>query len=107
MDMNKGIIRENIEYDILLERRPHAKEKLDEIVDLMNITVCATVKTIRIGNDVYDANVVKERLLNLNSSHIEYLLDVMNNNTEKIWNIKQYMLTVLFNAPSMMNNYSR
>ena len=39
-------------------------------------------------------------VLKLDSSHIEFVLDCMQENTTKVRNIKQYLKAVLFNAPS-------
>jgi len=33
------------------------------------------------------------------------VLDCLNKNTTEVRNIKQYLLTTLFNAPSTMDNY--
>ena len=44
-------------------------------------TVCSRRETIRIAGDDYPAEVVKSRFLKLNSSHIEYVLDRMRENT--------------------------
>ena len=43
--------------------------------------------------------------MKLNSSHIEFVMDCMRENTTKIRNIKQYLRAVLFNAPSTIDNY--
>ena len=68
-------------------------------------TVCTKRKTIRIAGDDYPAELVKARFMKLDSSHIEFVLNCMSENTTKIRNIKQYLRAVLFNAPSTMNNY--
>ena len=67
----------------------------DEIVDLMLETVCTARKTIRIAGDDYPAELVKSKFLKLNSSHIEFVLDCMRENTTKVRNIKQYLKAVL------------
>ena len=43
--------------------------------------------------------------MKLNSEHIRFVLDCMQENTTKIRNIKQYMKAALFNAPSTIGNY--
>ena len=43
---------------------------------------------------------VKSRFLKLNSSHIEYVLDRMRENTTYVRNIKKYLLAALYNAPA-------
>lgn len=52
-------------------------------------TVCSRRETIRIAGDGYPAEVVKSRFLELNSSHIEYALYRMQDNTTYIRNIKK------------------
>ena len=99
------IIKDNIDYDILLQDKRIDKDRLNEIVDLILETVCTARKTIRIAGDDYPAELVKSKFLKLNSSHIEFVLDCMQENTTKIRNIKQYLKAVLFNAPSTIDSY--
>ena len=105
VDIYREIIMENIEYDTLTQNPKMDKERLDEIVDLMLETVCSARKTLRIAGDDYPAELVKTKFLKLNSSHIEFVMDCMRENTTKIRNIKQYLRAVLFNAPSTIDNY--
>ena len=105
VDIYREIIMENIEYDELMQDPKMDKERLDEIVDLMLETVCSARKTLRIAGDDYPAELVKSKFLKLNSSHIEFVMDCMRENTTKIRNIKQYLRAVLFNAPSTIDNY--
>lgn len=96
---------DNISYDILVEDRHLDRDRLDEIVDLMLETVCTARKTIRIAGDDYPAELVKAKFMKLDSEHIRFVLDCMQENTTKIRNIKQYLRAVLFNAPSTIGNY--
>lgn len=43
--------------------------------------------------------------MKLDSSHIEFVLDCMKQNTTQIRNVKQYILAALYNAPLTINNY--
>ena len=104
-DIYEEIIKDNIEYDILMQNNRLDKDLINEIVTLMLETVCTKRKTIRIAGDDYPAELVKARFMKLDSSHIEFVLNCMSENTTKIRNIKQYLRAVLFNAPSTMNNY--
>ena len=99
------IIKDNISYDILVQDRTLDKDRLDEIVDLILETVCTRRKTIRIAGDDYLAELVKAKLMKLDSEHIRFVLDCLRENTTKIRNIKQYMKAALFNAPSTIGNY--
>ena len=54
-----------------------------------------------------DCEYVKERFRELNNKHIRYVLFILKNNKKKINNIKQYLLTVLFNAPAHVVRFFR
>ncbi|MGL5435505.1 MAG: DUF6017 domain-containing protein [Lachnospiraceae bacterium] len=99
------IILENIEYDIIVQDKRLDRDRLDEIVELLVDTVCSARQTIRIAGDDFPAEVVKSRLLKLDSGHIQYVLDCMSQNTTYVRNIKKYLLAALFNAPSTIDNY--
>ncbi len=105
VEIYREIIKENIEYDHLLRHSKIDREELDGIVELLVETVCTARKTIRVAGDDYPAELVKAKLLKLNSGHIEFVMDCMRENTTKIRNIKKYLLAVLFNAPSTMGSY--
>ena len=101
----RDLILENIEYDHLCRECETYREDLDEIVELIVETVCARRKTTRIAGADFPHEVVRSRFLKLDSSHIEFVMECLHNNTTEVRNIKQYLLTVLFNAPTTMNNH--
>ena len=101
----RELILENIEYDYLIQNRQLDRDRLDELVELMVDTVCSRRETIRIAGDDYPAEVVKSRFLKLDSSHIEYVLDRMRENTTYVRNIKKYLLAALYNAPATIGSY--
>ena len=101
----KKIIKENIDYDILAERSPRDTVMLDEIVDLITETVCTSKSHIVIAGDTFPKEIVKSKLLKLNSEHIEYVIDFIKVNTTDVKNIKKYILASLFNAPSTIDTY--
>ena len=101
----RELILENIDYDVLAND-PHVdREQLDEIVDLVQETVCSTRSRIRVAGNDYPAEVVRAKLLKLNGEHIRFVMDCLKQNTTRIRNIRQYLLAMLFNAPSTMNSY--
>ena len=69
VEIYREIIKDNIEYDHLIQNCKIDKDRLDEIVDLMLETVCTARKTIRIAGDDYPAELVKSKFMKLNSSH--------------------------------------
>ena len=96
---------ENIEYDTLTQNPRIDREQLDEIVDILLETVCTSRKSIRVAGDDYPAELVKSKFMKLDSSHIEFVMDCLQKNTTQVRNMKQYLLAVLFNAPTTMNNH--
>lgn len=99
------VIKDNIEYAYLIQDRNIDRGMLDEIVALMLETVCTRRKVVRIAGDDYPAELVKSKFMKLNSSHIQFVIDCMHQNTTKIRNIKKYLLAVLFNAPNTIDSY--
>ena len=96
-------VMQNIEYDILCERYP--AERLDEIVDIASEALCTRRATFTLGKDTYPYALVKDRLLRLNASHIEYIIGCIDGNTTEIHQIKPYLLKTLINAPATMESY--
>ena len=101
----RELILENIEYDILVQNGRMDRDRLNELVELMVDTVCSRREMIRVAGDDYPAEVVKSRFLKLSSSHIEYVLDRMRDNTTYVRNIKKYLLAALYNAPATIDSY--
>ena len=101
----RELILENIEYDCLKQRYPLYLDDLNEIVELLVETVCAKRKTTRISGSDFPHEIVRSRFLKLDSSHIEFVMDCLQKNTTQVRNMKQYLLAVLFNAPTTMNNH--
>ena len=99
----KELVLEKLEYECIRER--YRDDRLDEIVDLMVETLCSTKPTINIAGDEYPAQLVKEKLLRINSMHVEYVFHCLDKNTTYIRNIRRYLLATLFNAPSTIDHY--
>ena len=105
MTAYRGVIKENIEYDVLSIKLQADISMLDEIVDLLTETVCTSKQYLTIAGDTFPSAVVKSKLLKLNAEHIEYVIDCMKSNTTDVRNIKKYMLAALFNAPSTIDSF--
>ena len=105
MDMYREIIKENIGYEYLLSDLPYDHDRLEEILELLVETVCSTNKYIRVAGSDYPAEVVRSRLLKLDMEHIKFVFNCLKENTTKIRNIKQYLLTTLYNAPTTIGSY--
>ena len=105
MDAYAELIRENIDLEILKERYPYEQELLNGIYDLILETVLCANDSIVIASGKYPTELVRSKFLKLNSMHVEYAIDCMKKNTSKVRNIKKYLLTTLFNAPSTISSY--
>jgi len=71
MEVYSQIIKENIEYDCLLERHPYDQEMINGIFDLILETVLSKNKEITIAGSVYPNSLVKSKFLKINYSQVE------------------------------------
>ena len=100
------IIKENIEYDHHMKYNEwQDKELYNELYELICEIVCVKRKTVKVNGEDYPYELVKSKFLKLNSSHLQYVINSMQNTTTKIGNIRAYMVTALYNAPNTMNHY--
>ena len=99
----KKIIRENIEYDILIHK--FQKEWLDEIVNLMVDVVCSREQVIRVNKQEYPQEVVKSRFLKINSMNIEYVYDSLKQNTSNVRNIRAFLITTIYRSLETQENW--
>ena len=95
----------NCSFEELKKVYPYHAGELEAIRELL-VDVCTTTRpTVRIMGEDKPTEVVKSRLEKLNSSHIGYVMDRMNETTTKITNIRQYLLAALYNAPVTIDHY--
>lgn len=100
------LIKENISYDHHMQYDGYGKRELyDELFQVICEVVCVKRPTIRVAGEEYPYELVKSRFLKLESSHLEYVIGCMQNTTTKITNIKAYMITSLYNAPTTINHF--
>lgn len=99
------IIKENIEYDVLVSENPFDKQYIDEIYEILVDAVSIPREQFRIQGANYPFEVVRNRLLKITSDHIYYILECLHQNNKKVKNIKSYLLTTLFNAPVTIGSF--
>lgn len=97
--------RDLLEIDIMEQNNPSDRESLEGILDLIVDTCCANKPWIVISGDKKPIEVVKSRFMKLNSSHIDYVLRCLSDNTTRIRNVNQYLLATLYNAPTTISPY--
>lgn len=101
----RELIRDNLEIDIRSQDRHYDLDRVNEIVEIMLDAICSTSPTIRINGEDMPQPVVKSRFLKLDSGHIDYVLQAMNDCPSDIRNIRAYLLTALYNASLTIDNY--
>jgi len=101
-----ALIRDNLDYEHHMKYGQYGdREMYEEIYETVCDVVCVKRKTIRINGEEYPYELVKSRFLKLNSSHVEYVMGCMRETVTKITNIRAYLITALYNAPSTMSHY--
>ena len=111
--IHSGNIREQLEdyfyqvleVDLLLQLCPDEEDTIYQIVDLLVDTCSTKRKMLRIAGDDKPTEVVRSRLKKLNADHIRFVLDSLAETTAPVRNMKQYLLAMLYNAPTTMNLY--
>ena len=97
--------REELSIDVLKAEYPSNADMIEELLELVVDTVCSSRAFIRIGKEQLQAEIVRSRMMKLNAEHIRYLIACLNENTTKIRDIRQYLLTALYNAPATISSY--
>ena len=98
-------LKDNIEYDFFIAHDARHRDQVKEILEIMVDAGCSRNPYIRIGRDEKPTYVVRDRFLKLDSSHIEYVLSCLDQNKQEVRNVKQYILTTLYNASTTIDNY--
>lgn len=106
MEAFRNIIREHIAYGYFQDERYYRMKDINELIELIvEVMMMPDDGTLRIAGVEKPVAVVKSRFMELNQTHIEYILLCLNTNTTKVGNIKAYLLTTLYNAPMTISNY--
>lgn len=100
------VLKEQIDYESLVSIKPTYKSQIDELLEIMLEVLLSKKETIKISknNDVSTA-LFKSKIFKINSLDIEYIIDCLNKNNSKIINIKNYLLSTIFNVKTTLSNY--
>ena len=104
MDWRKRI-RENIDYGLLSVEHPEDMDRIDGFVEIMAQTCGSRLPTVRINREDMSRDEVRERFDELDQFHILYVLECLEKNQTRIRNIRAYILSALFNAPTTIDAY--
>ena len=103
IDFERYRFYEQIEYHRLYEECSD-KERLDELIDLLADIFQSTKRTLRVNGEDKPTQAVQEQLMRLGPEHIVYVLDLMSENTAKVRNMRNYLLTALYNATMVVGH---
>ncbi|MCM1167922.1 MAG: helix-turn-helix domain-containing protein [Ruminococcus sp.] len=103
-------IKQNIEYEFLYLNRDNPKLKIDikrvdEVVSLMTDVVCSKRNTVRVNGTELPQETVKQRFLELDRDHVDYVLTALSRSASEVRNMRAYLITALYNAPDTMESY--
>lgn len=97
-------IHTNINYNPIFVNSIDRK-LVDNIVDIMNEVLCNNTEYIVINGSNVPLNLVKSTFLKVGSSHIQYVVNVINNYNNKISNMKNFIITTLYNSVLTLDAY--
>lgn len=105
LEKYRTVIRKNISYDILVRDYGMDPDLIDGYVELMAEVCDSTEETVWISKKDVAIDKVRKRFLELDMTHITYVMDCLSQTTSQITNIRAYTLSVLYNAPITMDQY--
>lgn len=97
-NQNIEFVKNNIEYEGLCTI--HDKATLDNIVSIMAEVLTVDRHSYTIEGCEYPAVLIKKRFSEVDYAVMDAFLMQFENKTEKIRNIKSYLITSMYNAPS-------
>ena len=101
-----ALIKENLDYDHhMMYDNKSDNEYLEEIFNIICDIVCVKRDKIKIGKVDYPYELVKSRFLKIKHKHVEYVISNVRKETGKITNIRAYIITALYNAPTTFEHY--
>ena len=98
-------IQENVNLSVLGTKDFNDINQLCSYMDIMVDACCGQTPTVRINGSEYSRAMVRERMYELDATHLEYVLECMKTCAPKVRNIRAYILTALFNSYDTMDLY--
>lgn len=101
----KAELKKQLNYENLISRNKADKKQINSIINILADVMSSRSQSIRIAGGNKPLEEVIQRFRQLTDKHIGYVLECLNKNADKPRNIRAYLLTSLFNAPSTMDCY--
>lgn len=103
----KAELKKQLSYEKLISRNEtdQKQKQINSIINILADVMSSRSQSIRIAGGNKPLEEVIQRFRQLTDKHIAYVLECLNKNADKPRNIRAYLLTSLFNAPSTMDCY--
>ena len=103
----KAELKKQLSYENLISRNEadQKQKQINSIINILADVMSSRSQNIRIGGENKPLEEVIQRFKQLTDKHIAYVLECLNKNADKPKNIRAYLLTSLFNAPSTIDCY--
>lgn len=98
-------IKERIDYDFFMTKRKEQSDYVKLMYKVIVDVLYSNKKAFVIGGEEYSYAYVRGQLIMLNSDHIEYIIECLQQTRRPIKNIKSYLLKALINAPDTIDDY--
>ena len=95
---NENMVKANIDYESLC--RTYDREIIDDIVNIMAEVLTVDKTSYTIEGCIYPAALIQKRFKEVNHGMIEMFLIQFSKKTDRIHNMKSYLITSIFNSPS-------
>lgn len=106
-ELYRKTIQRNIDYEIFKKHKTYPIDDIDNIIDLMVDICMQETGTVNINKNQIPVEIVKSNFFKITSEHIEYILESLNNNPSDIKNIRNYLLTTIYNSVHTIDQYYR
>ncbi len=83
----------------------HQRSEIQGIFSLGADILSSKAPTVRVGKEDLPRQQVVDRLLSLDFTHIDYVLECVHNAFRPVRNMRSYLLTSLYNAPTTIDAY--
>ena len=101
----EAYFREHLGYQELIREFPSDRETIDGLITIVTDCCSSSQKYISISGDKKPVSVIRSQLMKLTPDHIRYVLNGIKGVKSDIRNIKQYLISSLYNAPITIDPY--
>lgn len=98
-------IKEKISYEVLVGELPNDRGTLEVILEAMVNTICSKDPFVKIGNQKYDREKVRERFYAIDDMDIRYVIDKIRDMDQPIRHLAGFCVAKLYNAKNESDSY--